>query len=325
MKSSNIGGQAVMEGIMMRHKDVYSVAVRKPDKEREVKVEDYKSVVKCKSLQKLPILRGVFSFIDSLVVGTKCLMYSATFFEDEEDLKKREQLEGEEKEKELAKKEKADKALMTGTVILSVVLSVGLFIVLPYLLASLLRNIGVSETGVTLAEAGVRIVLFLAYMLLISKMQDIQRVFMYHGAEHKCINCVENGLPLNVENVMKSSRFHKRCGTSFLFFVIIISIIFFLGFFAVVPIKTMWLRVLVRILLVPVIAGVSYEVIRLAGNSDNSVVAFFSKPGMALQKLTTKEPTPDMAEVAIKAVEAVFDWKAYLKENFPDVKIDEEC
>lgn len=325
MKSSNIGGQAVMEGIMMRHKDVYSVAVRKPDKEIEVKVEDYKSVVKCKSLQKLPILRGVFSFIDSLVVGTKCLMYSATFFEDEEDLKKREQLEGEEKEKELAKKEKADKALMTGTVILSVVLSVGLFIVLPYLLASLLRNIGVSETGVTLAEAGVRIVLFLAYMLLISKMQDIQRVFMYHGAEHKCINCVENGLPLNVENVMKSSRFHKRCGTSFLFFVIIISIIFFLGFFAVVPIKTMWLRVLVRILLVPIIAGISYEVIRLAGNSDNPVVAFFSKPGMALQKLTTKEPTPDMAEVAIKAVEAVFDWKAYLKENFPDVKIDEEC
>ena len=314
-----------MEGIMMRHKDVYSVAVRKPDKEIEVKVEDYKSVVKCKSLQKLPILRGVFSFIDSLVVGTKCLMYSATFFEDEEDLKKREQLEGEEKEKELAKKEKADKALMTGTVILSVVLSVGLFIVLPYLLASLLRNIGVSETGVTLAEAGVRIVLFLAYMLLISKIQDIQRVFMYHGAEHKCINCVEHGLPLNVENVMKSSRFHKRCGTSFLFFVIIISIIFFLGFFAVVPIKTMWLRVLVRILLVPVIAGVSYEVIRLAGNSDNSIVAFFSKPGMALQKLTTKEPTPDMAEVAIQAVEAVFDWKAYLKENFPNVKIDEEC
>ena len=325
MKSSNIGGQAVMEGIMMRHKDVYSVAVRKPDKEIEVKVEDYKSVVKCKSLQKLPILRGVFSFIDSLVVGTKCLMYSATFFEDEEDLKKREQLEGEEKEKELAKKEKADKALMTGTVILSVVLSVGLFIVLPYLLASLLRNIGVSETGVTLAEAGVRIALFLAYMLLISKIQDIQRVFMYHGAEHKCINCVEHGLPLNVENVMKSSRFHKRCGTSFLFFVIIISIIFFLGFFAVVPIKTMWLRVLVRILLVPVIAGVSYEVIRLAGNSDNSIVAFFSKPGMALQKLTTKEPTPDMAEVAIQAVEAVFDWKAYLKENFPNVKIDEEC
>ena len=290
MKSSNIGGQAVMEGIMMRHKDVYSVAVRKPDKEIEVKVEDYKSIVKCKNIQKIPILRGVFNFIDSLVVGTKCLMYSATFFEDEEELKKREQLEGEEKEKELAKKEKADKAMMTGTVILSVVLSVGLFMVLPYLLASLLQKVGVSETGITLAEAGVRIILFLSYMLLISKMQDIQRVFMYHGAEHKCINCVEHGLPLNVENVMKSSRFHKRCGTSFLFFVIIISIIFFLGFFAIVPIKTMWLRVLVRILLVPIIAGISYEVIRLAGNSDHCLVNFLSKPGLLIQNMTTKEP-----------------------------------
>ena len=325
MKSSNIGGQAVMEGIMMRHKDVYSIAVRKPDKEIEIKVEDYKSIMKWKPLLKIPILRGVFNFIDSLVVGTKCLMYSATFFEEEEDLEKRKALEGEERDREEAKKEKQDKLLMTGTVIFSIIFSVALFMVLPYLIASLLQKVGATETMITIAEAAVRICLFLGYLLLISKMEDIQRVFMYHGAEHKCINCVEHGMPLTVENVMKSSRFHKRCGTSFLFFVIIISIIFFLGFFAVVPIKTMWLRVLVRILLVPVIAGVSYEVIRLAGNSDNSVVAFFSKPGMALQKLTTKEPTPDMAEVAIKAVEAVFDWKAYLKENFPDVKIDEEC
>lgn len=325
MKSSNIGGQAVMEGIMMRHKDVYSIAVRKPDKEIEIKVEDYKSIMKWKPLLKIPILRGVFNFIDSLVVGTKCLMYSATFFEEEEDLEKRKALEGEEREREEAKKEKQDKLLMTGTVIFSIIFSVALFMVLPYLIASLLQKVGATETMITIAEAAVRICLFLGYLLLISKMEDIQRVFMYHGAEHKCINCVEHGMPLTVENVMKSSRFHKRCGTSFLFFVIIISIIFFLGFFAVVPIKTMWLRVLVRILLVPVIAGVSYEVIRLAGNSDNSVVAFCSKPGMALQKLTTKEPTPDMAEVAIKAVEAVFDWKAYLKENFPDVKIDEEC
>lgn len=313
MKSSNIGGQAVMEGIMMRHKDVYSVAVRKPDKEIEVKVEDYKSVVKCKSLQKLPILRGVFSFIDSLVVGTKCLMYSATFFEDEEDLKKREELEGEEKEKELAKKEKADKALMTGTVILSVVLSVGLFIVLPYLLASLLRNIGVSETGVTLAEAGVRIVLFLAYMLLISKMQDIQRVFMYHGAEHKCINCVEHGLPLTVENVMASSRQHKRCGTSFLFLVMLVSI--FLHFiFVLVPFY--WVRLFGRLLMVPVVAGISFELIQWAGRTDSKIADILSKPGLAMQKLTTIEPTPDMVEVAIKAIEAVFDWRAYLKEEF---------
>lgn len=319
MKSSNIGGQAVMEGIMMRHDEVYSIAVRKPDKEIEVKIEDYKSIIKSKKILKLPIIRGVFNFIDSLVVGTKCLMYSATFFEDEEEFEKRKQLDGEEKEKEEAKKEKQDKLLMTGTVIFSIVFSVGLFMVLPYLLASLLRMAGIGETGITIAEACVRMVLFLLYMLLISKMEDIQRVFMYHGAEHKCINCVEHGMPLTVENVMASSRLHKRCGTSFLFFVIIVSILFFLGFFAVVPVHTMWLRVLTRILLVPVIAGISYEFIKLAGNSENKAVEFLSKPGMALQKLTTKEPTPDMAEVAIKAVEAVFDWRAYLEENFPEI------
>ena len=318
MKSSNIGGQAVMEGIMMRHKEVYSIAVRKPDKEIEIKVEDYKSVMKWKSLLKIPILRGVFNFIDSLVVGTKCLMYSATFFEEEEELEKRKTLEGEERVREEAKKEKQDKLLMTGTVIFSIIFSVALFMVLPYLLASLLHKIGATETMITIAEAAVRICLFLGYLLLISKMEDIQRLFMYHGAEHKCINCVEHGMPLTVENVMKSSRLHKRCGTSFLFFVIIISIVFFMGFFAIVPIQTLWLRVIVRILLVPVIAGVSYEIIKLAGNSDNCVVSLLSKPGMALQKLTTKEPTPDMAEVAIAAVEAVFDWRAYLEENFPE-------
>ena len=318
MKSSNIGGQAVMEGIMMRHKDVYSIAVRKPDKEIEIKVEDYKSVMKWKSLLKIPILRGVFNFIDSLVVGTKCLMYSATFFEEEEELEKRKTLKGEERVREEAKKEKQDKLLMTGTVIFSIIFSVALFMVLPYLLASLLHKIGATETMITIAEAAVRICLFLGYLLLISKMEDIQRLFMYHGAEHKCINCVEHGMPLTVENVMKSSRLHKRCGTSFLFFVIVISIVFFMGFFAIVPIQTLWLRVIVRILLVPVIAGVSYEIIKLAGNSDNCVVSLLSKPGMALQKLTTKEPTPDMAEVAIAAVEAVFDWRAYLEENFPE-------
>ena len=220
MKSSNIGGQAVMEGIMMRHGDVYSVAVRKPDKEIEIKVEDYKSIIKSKKILSLPVIRGVFNFIDSLVVGTKCLMYSATFFEEEEDYLRRKNLQGAEKAKEDAKKEKEDKVLMTLTVCFSVAFSVALFMVLPYLIASLLHQIGATETIVTIAEAGVRILLFLLYMFLISKMEDIQRVFMYHGAEHKCINCVEHGLPLTVENVMKSSRFHKRCGTSFLFFVI---------------------------------------------------------------------------------------------------------
>ena len=156
-----------------------------------------------------------------------------------------------------------------------------------------------------------KIVDFFTYIVLISKMEDIQRVFMYHGAEHKCINCIESGMELNVENVMKSSKEHKRCGTSFLLFVMFVSVIFFLF----IRVSSPWLRVLVRILLMPVIAGVSYELIRLAGNSDNPVVSLLSKPGLALQKLTTKEPEPDMVEVAICAVEAVFDWKAYLAEH----------
>lgn len=312
MKSSNIGGQAVMEGIMMRHGDVYSVAVRKPDKEIEVKVEDYKSLIKSKRILGLPIIRGVFSFIDSLVVGTKCLMYSATFFEDEEEFEKRKQLTGQEKEREEAKKEKEDKVLMTVTVTLSIIFSVGLFMVLPYLLASLLHKVGAGETLVTIAEALVRILLFLLYMLLISKMEDIQRVFMYHGAEHKCINCIEHGLELNVENVRKSSRQHKRCGTSFLFFVMIVSIIF--SFF--ITAESQVLRVLLRIAMLPLIAGVSYEIIRLAGNSDHCLVNFLSKPGLLIQNMTTKEPDDSMIEVAIRAVEAVFDWRAYENETF---------
>ena len=314
MKSSNIGGQAVMEGIMMRHKDVYSIAVRKPDKEIEVKVEDYKSVMKNKKILSLPIIRGVFSFIDSLVIGTKCLMYSASFFEEEEEEKaKKEALSGDELTKYEAKQKKQENVLMTITMIFSVVISVGLFMVLPYLIASLLRKVGAGESAVTVAEAFIRIALFLAYLVLISKMQAIQRVFMYHGAEHKCINCVEHGLPLTVDNVLASSRLHKRCGTSFLFLVMLVSI--FLHFiFVLVPFY--WVRLFGRLLMVPVVAGISFEIIQWAGRSDSKLADFFSKPGLAMQKLTTKEPTADMAEVAIRAVEAVFDWKAYLKEEF---------
>ncbi len=321
MKSSNIGGQAVMEGIMMRHGEKYSVAVRKPDQEIAVQVESYQGILPCKKILSIPIVRGVFNFIDSLVLGTKCLMYSATFFEeDEEDAKKREALTEEEKKKEEEKQKRQENLLMTGTVIFSVVLSVGLFMVLPYLIASLLRTAGAGEYLITVAEAFIRILLFLGYLVLISRMEDIQRVFMYHGAEHKCINCVEHGKALTVENVMESSRLHKRCGTSFLFFVIIVSIVFFIGFFALVPVKTLWMRVLIRVLLVPVIAGISYEIIRLAGRSENPLVCLLSKPGMAMQKMTTREPDADMAEVAIAAVEAVFDWKEYLRENFPDAE-----
>jgi len=312
MKSSNIGGQAVIEGIMMRHKDEYAVAVRKPNQEIALKKEPCKSIIKNKKIKNLPIIRGVFAFFDSLIIGTKCLMYSSSFYEEEEEIAPK-------TEEQQAKQDKQDKVIMYVTMAVSLIVSIALFFMLPYFVASFLRKVTSSEVVITITEAVIRLALFLAYIMLISRMKDIQRVFMYHGAEHKCINCVEHGMELNVENVMKNSREHKRCGTSFLLFVMVISIIFFL--FIRVP--SPMLRVVVRLLLLPFIAGVSYEIIRWAGQSDNAFVNLLSKPGMALQKLTTKEPTSDMVEVAIVAVEAVFDWREYLQENFAVVE-DEE-
>ena len=315
MKSSNIGGQAVMEGIMMRHKDKYSIAVRRPDNEIELKVEDYKCVFGNAKFLKYPLIRGVVSFVDSLVVGTKCLMYSAEIAgdeEDEEDKQKNAALSEEELAAKKAKEDKQFKWLLYVTVAVSIVVSVAAFMLLPYALASLCRRVGASEFAVTIVEAFVKLALFMGYMLLISRMKDIQRTFMYHGAEHKCINCVEHGLPLTVDNVLASSRLHKRCGTSFLFLVMLVSI--FLHFiFVLVPFY--WVRLFGRLLMVPVVAGISFEIIQWAGRSDSKLADFFSKPGLAMQKLTTKEPTADMAEVAIKAVEAVFDWKNWQKEN----------
>ena len=297
MKSSNIGGQAVMEGVMMRNADKYAVAVRKTDGEIVVKTEEYKGIVQNNKIRSLPIIRGVFSFIDSMVLGMSTLTYSASFFMDEEE---------EEKD------EKKESVMMGLTIACSVVMAVAIFMILPYFLSQLFRKFTDSTTLITLLEGAVRLVIFFGYILLISRMKDIQRVFMYHGAEHKCINCIEHGMELNVENVLKSSRLHKRCGTSFLFIVMIVSIIFFLFIRIESPI---W-RVVFRLLLIPVIAGVSFEFIRLAGKSENKLVILLSKPGMMLQKLTTREPDASMAEVAIASVEAVFDWRAYLKENF---------
>lgn len=306
MKSSNIGGQAVLEGIMMKNKDRYAVAVRKPDQEIEVDVQEYKSIVPWKTVSKIPFIRGIFSFVDSLVLGMKTLMYSASFFEDEEvDAK---ELTAEEAEKE----EKKERILMNLTVAFSVVLAIGIFMVLPYFLSNLVRSYVASHWVLTIVEGVIRVGIFLVYIALISRMKDIQRTFMYHGAEHKCINCIEHGLELNVENVRKSSRQHKRCGTSFLFFVMIVSIIF--SFF--ITAESQVLRVLLRIAMLPLIAGVSYEIIRLAGNSDHCLVNFLSKPGLLIQNMTTKEPDDSMIEVAIRAVEAVFDWRAYENETF---------
>lgn len=308
MKSSNIGGQAVLEGIMMRHGDDYAVAVRKPDGEIFVQKEEYHSVIKWKALTKIPFVRGVFNFIDSMVLGIKTLMFSAEFYEDEEEVKSEKELT----EEEIAKKEKQEKWMMNATVAISVVIAVAVFMVLPYFLSSLLKPLMPSYHLRTLVEGFVRIGIFILYIALISRMDDIQRTFMYHGAEHKCINCIEHGLPLTVDNVRISSRQHKRCGTSFLFFVLIISICLL----CIVRVETVLMRVVVRIALLPVIAGISYEILRLAGNSDNPLINLLSKPGLAIQKLTTKEPDDSMIEVAIQAVEAVFDWRTYEAENF---------
>ncbi len=299
---SGIGGQAVMEGVMMKNKDRYAVAVRKPDREIEVKVSSCRQTVRNQTIRKLPIVRGVINFIESLVLGMKTLMYSADFFED-----------GEETSLSEEEKRKQDKILMGGTVAVSIVLALGIFFALPYLLSGFFRKIFRSEMMVAFIEGIIRLIIFLGYVVLISLTPDIKRVFMYHGAEHKCINCIEHGLPLTVENVKKSSRLHKRCGTSFLLIVMLVSILFFMF----IRVDSRVLQLLLRLLLIPVIAGISYEFIRLAGRHENGLVNFLSGPGLMLQRLTTKEPDADMIEVGIASVEAVFDWKKWQEEEMP--------
>ncbi len=295
MKNSGIGGQAVMEGVMMKNGAKYAVAVRKPDQEIEVQVFDDKT--SSDKIQKIPVVRGVFNFVSSLVLGMKSLTFSASFIEEEEEEKL---------------SEKQEKAVMTGTVIVSMIFAVGIFMVIPYLISLLFGKWITSMTLLSLIEGGARLLVFFVYIILISRLKDIQRVFMYHGAEHKCINCIEQGLELTVENVRKSSRLHKRCGTSFLLIVMIVSVIFFIF----IRVKSPIIRLVVRLVLIPVIAGVSYEFIKLAGRSENKLVNLLSKPGLFLQKMTTIEPDDDMIEVGIASVEAVFDWKKFQAEEF---------
>ncbi|MCI9133918.1 MAG: DUF1385 domain-containing protein [Lachnospiraceae bacterium] len=306
MKSSGIGGQAVIEGIMMKNKDVYSIAVRRPDGEIDVHLSTYDSVAGKGKLRKIPILRGVINFVDSLVLGMRCLTHSAKFYDDED-------MESSRADDLIQKifKDKAESVVMGLTVTFSIVMAVAIFMILPYFVADYLKAYIVSDTVLAVVEGAIRLFLFVIYVLLISRMKDIQRVFQYHGAEHKCINCIENGWELNTKNVRKASKHHKRCGTSFMLVVMVISIIFFIFIRVDSPI----LRVLLRIALVPVIAGVSYEFIRFAGNTDNFLICILSRPGMWLQALTTREPDRKMMEVGIAAVEAVFDWRAYQAEQ----------
>ena len=304
---SGIGGQAVLEGVMMKNKEKYAVAVRKPDGEIEVEVETYQGLAHGSKIKELPFIRGIFNFLDSLILGTRALNYSASFYEEEE-----------------GKETKFDKAmdkmsggngekLLSGLVtLISIVLAVGIFIVLPYFISSLFESFIRNRSLMAIIEGVIRIVLFLLYVWGISAMKDIRRLYQYHGAEHKCINCIEKGRPLTVHNVMRSSRLHKRCGTSFIFFVMLVSIVLF--FF--IQVDNVAEKVILRILLMPVVAGISYEIIRLAGRTDNVFIKILSAPGMWIQRMTTKEPDESMAEVAIASVEAVFDWKKYLQDTF---------
>ncbi|MBD5498553.1 MAG: DUF1385 domain-containing protein [Lachnospiraceae bacterium] len=304
---SGIGGQAVLEGVMMKNKEKYAVAVRKPDGEIEVEVENYQGLLHGNRLKELPFVRGIFNFADSMILGMKCLNYSASFYEDEDA--KETVVDRALNKVTRGRAEKVFTAIVT---IFSILLAVGIFIVLPYFITSYFKEYVRSNALMTLIEGAIRILIFLLYVLGISLMKDIKRLYMYHGAEHKCINCLEKGRPLTVRNVIHSSRLHKRCGTSFMFFVMFVSIILF--FF--IQVSNPLAKVALRILLIPVIAGISYELIRLAGRSSNVFVQLLSLPGMLIQRLTTKEPSKDMIEVAIASVEAVFDWRNYLAEEF---------
>ena len=314
MRYSGVGGQAVMEGVMMKNREAYAVAVRKPDQTIETKVSEYNGTIKNKKIRKLPIIRGVINFVESLYLGMSTLMFSASFFEDEEEeaaKKNRESMTKEERKALEEKEKKQEKALMGGTVAFSIILALAIFFALPYFLSGFFRKVIDSETLIALLEGVIRLVIFVAYIAIISLTPDIKRTFMYHGAEHNCINCIEHGLELNVENVRASSKQHKRCGTSFLLIVMLISIVFFMF----IRVDSGVLRLLLRLLLIPVIAGVSYEFIRLAGRYDNWFVNLLSQPGLWMQRLTTKEPSDDMIEVGIAAVNAVFDWKKWQEEE----------
>ncbi len=305
MKPSGIGGQAVIEGVMMKNRNEYAVAVRKPNNEIVIEKDTYVSKSDKMKIFKLPILRGMLAFVESMIVGSKTLTFSASFYEEEEEVTPSKM------EQAFSKvfKGKAESVAMAITFMFSIILAVGIFIILPGFIANLLARSVDSYVILAIIEGVIRIAIFIAYIVAISQIKDIKRMFMYHGAEHKTINCLEQGFELTVDNVRWQSKQHKRCGTSFMFIVMFISIIFFIF----IRVEHSLLRYLIRILLVPIIAGVSYEFIRFAGKNDSKLVLILSKPGMWLQGLTTKEPDDSMIEVAISSVEAVFDWRTFLE------------
>ena len=306
LRTTYIGGQAVIEGVMMRGKKMYAMAVRTPDGTLAVEKKDIDDVFSRYKIFKYPIFRGIASFIQSLIIGTKIIMRSTQLAGLEEETE--ENAEPSKFEKALQKMfgDKLTDVLIYISVAVSLVFSIGLFFVLPVFIGSLLRPILPGTWTLGIAEGIIRIAIFLLYLFLVSRMKEIKRVFQYHGAEHKTINCFEHGEELTVENVKKYTRLHKRCGTSFLLIVMIISMVVF--FF--IRTDTIWLRLVSRILLVPFVAGISYEVIRWAGRSDSPVVKIVSAPGLCLQKITTAEPDGSQIEAAIAAMKGVLEEEA---------------
>ena len=299
---TSIGGQAVIEGVMMRGPKKIATAVRKPDGEIEIDCNPIGKIRQNRIL-KLPIIRGCINFFDSMILGIKSLMYSAKFFEVDDDGNQIEE-EPSKFEKWLEEKlgsEKAMNAVIYFSVIISLLFSIGLFILLPTVIIGFLKDVIKNHILLTLAEGVVRICIFLAYLTLVSQMKDIKRVFMYHGAEHKSINCYEHGEELTVENVRKYTRLHPRCGTSFLLIVMVISIIVF----SFISWDNPLTRLVLRLALLPVVAGISYEIIKFAGRHDNALTRAISKPGMLFQHITTNEPDDSQIEVAIAALKAV--------------------
>jgi len=313
---SGIGGQAVIEGIMMKNKEDYSVAVRKPDGSIDVIQGEYLSLTDKYPFFRLPFLRGILSFYDSMALGMKCLSHSASFYEDDEGS------EPGKLEQFLDKLfgEKVEQVLSALVMVFSFAMALFIFVALPTILLSFVKKFLPIESALAFLEGLLRILIFVLYIKLISRAKDIRRTFEYHGAEHKCINCVEHGLDLTVDNVMASSKEHKRCGTSFIVYVMMISIFLFMF----LRFDSLYLKILSRLLLIPVIAGISYEVLRLVGMVDNPITRLLFIPGMWMQGLTTKEPERDEVEVAIAAVERVFDWRAFQKKAFPEKAASEQ-
>lgn len=313
-KPTKVGGQAILEGLMMRGSRALAIAIRKPDGNVHLAVEPIKPAAGWK---KVPILRGVVSFVSSLVMGTRILMYSADVLEGAQGPDGKPYYEDDKLTiwmNEKFGKEKANTIAMYSSVVFAILMTVGIFIILPTGIMNLLKNSGIENAFVlNLLEGVMRICMFILYVAVISKMEEIKRVFMYHGAEHKTIHCYESGLPLTPSNAQSFYTLHPRCGTSFLMFVMVISLLVF----SLMGWPNLAMRILSRLLLIPVIAGLSYELLQWTGRRDGKCVRALSLPGIYLQKLTTKEPTDDMIEVAIIAVEAVLP----SHEN-PDIPVD---